>query len=202
MKPSSKTAARIDIMEQKKTDNGNFEGKLELRRYFLDKYRCTSVFDCCQGDKKIWNILQNEYSPEKYFGVDLKPKKGRLQIDSKRILDQTGWDFDVIDIDTYGSPWGHWQSVLEYGNKDITVFLTIGLVRIMGGRISSEVSSWLGFSSFLPKMPTSLAAKCNMLSLPYCLNQVEKYGYSIIEALEAPATKNAGYIGVRIKKHS
>lgn len=187
-------------MITKKTDNGNFSGKLDLRRYFLDRYPYCSVLDCCQGSKNIWKILQEEYRPKKYLGVDIKPKKGRLQVDSARILGQPGWKFDVIDIDTYGSPWVHWQNALTYGQTDMTIFLTIGLVKVMGGRISKELMHWLGIDSFDPAVPPSLAAKLNAISLPYCLGRAEKHNYHIVEALEAPPAKNARYIGVRITK--
>jgi len=189
-------------MTTKKTDNGNFAGKIAMRRYFLDKYPFFSVIDCCQGEKKIWRILQEEYRPAVYLGVDIKPKKGRLQVDSERLLGQAGWQFDVIDIDTYGSPWGHWQNVLLFRQADMTVFLTIGLVKIMGGRMSNEVVDWLGLSGFAPPCPSSLIAKLNAMSLPYCLNRAEKHGYEIIEVMEAPPTRNAKYIGVRLKKQS
>jgi len=187
-------------MAYEKTDNGNFSGKLALRRYFLEKYPCTSILDCCQGDKKLWRELLPQHPEATYLGVDLKSKKGRLTINSQRILHQAGWNFDVIDIDTYGSPWSHWSSLLHFGHQDVTVFLTIGLVKIMGGNLSKEASKWLGFSSFDPPIPNSLASKCNDMSLPYCLNQAEKNGYVIAEAKMAKRTKNAQYIGVRLIK--
>lgn len=184
----------------KKTDNGNFAGKIALRRYFLEKYPCSSIIDCCQGDKRIWNELLPHHPEAKYLGVDIKNKKGRLAIDSQRLLNQPGWNFDVIDIDTYGSPWAHWSSLLRYGKTGLTVFLTIGLVKIMGGRLSKEVIAWLGFKSFDPPIPTSLASKCNAIALPYCLKQAEKHGYILHEVLEAPPAKNARYIGIRLTK--
>lgn len=183
----------------KKTDNANLSGKLFLRRYFLEKYRPSSVFDCCQGGKTIWDTLLQEY-PVKYLGVDVKEKKGRLSIDSNRIISQPGWDFDVVDIDTYGSPWSHWQSVLSFSDHDLTVFLTIGMVKIRGGRISSEVMRWLGFDKFSPKIPSSLASKCSGMSIPYCLGQAAKNNFEIVEAKTSDPSKNAEYIGIRLHK--
>lgn len=183
----------------KKTDNSNIDAKLTLRRHFLDLYPPKSVFDCCQGDKKIWSNLLAHY-PTKYLGVDLKSKKGRLKIDSKRILGQAGWDYDVIDIDTYGSPWGHWVNVLKYSSGDVTVFLTIGLVKIGGGSLSAEAMDWLGLNKFQPKISFALAASCNDMSVSYGLDRSRLHGFGIELALEAPCSKNARYIGVRLKK--
>ncbi|HZU48538.1 MAG TPA: hypothetical protein VFA16_15010, partial [Mycobacterium sp.] len=96
-------------MAQTKTDNGNLEAKLGLRRHFLRRYHMENkpmVLDCCQGDGIIWRKLRQEFECD-YWGVDVKPKRGRLSIDSVRILAQPGWPHDVLDIDTYGSPWRH-----------------------------------------------------------------------------------------------
>lgn len=183
----------------KKTDNSNFDGKLLLRRHFLDLYPPHSVLDCCQGGKKIWGKLLKDY-PVKYLGVDVKPKKGRLQVDSTKILGQPGWDYDVIDIDTYGSPWRHWQNALKFAPGDVTIFLTIGLVKIMGGGLCREVMEWLGFKKFHPPIPTSLAAKCSDLALPYALDRARRAGFQIELVLEAPRSKNARYLGVRLHK--
>lgn len=187
-------------MITKKTDNANLHGKLALRRYFLDRYPCSSVIDCCQGDQVIWSQLRQEYPVEKYLGVDLKEKKGRLKIDSNRILAQPGWTFDCIDIDTYGSPWAHWESILQYSPHSITVFLTVGLVKVGGGRVSNEIMRWLGFSGFSPKIPSSLASKCMAMAIPYCLARATRYEFTIVEAKAAPPSKNAEYYGIRLDK--
>src|ERR1700756_3921286 len=107
----------------KKTDNFNLEAKLELRRYFLRGYHQQdppNVFDACQGDGVIWATLRGEFKVGFYLPVDLKPKKGTPRVDSVRVLDQEGWTFDVIDVDTYGVPWKHWFAILKHGKKSLT----------------------------------------------------------------------------------
>lgn len=113
----------------KKTDNTNLSAKLDLRRYFLGKYHSDGeirVMDCCQGDGVIWKQLRQEYDVASYWGLDVKKRKGRLAIDSVRVLQQSGWTENVVDIDTYGSPWKHWQALGETCHQDATVFLTLG----------------------------------------------------------------------------
>lgn len=91
-----------------KTDNKDPSAKLELRRYFLRKYHAGEpihVLDCCQATGFLWRTLRQEFPIASYWGLDLKPKKGRLQIDSTRVLEQNGWKQNVVDVDTYGSPW-------------------------------------------------------------------------------------------------
>jgi hypothetical protein len=143
--------------------------------------------------------LLKEYSPA-YLGVDVKEKKGRLRIDSEKILAQPGWNYDVIDIDTYGSPWGHWENALRFSGHDLTIFLTIGMVKVGGGQTSNEVMRWLGFDAFSPKIPSSLASKCSALAIPYCLARALRHNFQIVEALSAERSKSAEYIGVRLFK--
>ncbi|MEN3369967.1 MAG: hypothetical protein V7609_2110 [Verrucomicrobiota bacterium] len=106
----------------KKTDNHNPDAKLTLRRHFLNRYHVpivaygdTSirVLDCCQASGRLWGVLRREFAGVEYWGVDVRPKKGRLKIDSVRILDQPGVTQNVIDIDTYGSPFKHWMALLR-----------------------------------------------------------------------------------------
>lgn len=184
----------------RKTDNSNLAAKLDLRRYFLSKYPANSVLDCCQGDGAIWNVLRKEFNPRYYLPIDIKPKKGRLQVESSRVLEAGDWNFDCIDVDTYGEPWKHWQQIINHGHGQITVFLTIGLVKVMGGSISTLLASWCGLAPLKEVIPKSMQVKCAEISLPYALARADKNDFSIIEALEAPRAKNARYVGVRLEK--
>lgn len=184
----------------KKTDNHDPKAKLNLRRYFLEKYYpagTAKVLDCCQGSGFIWNVLQKEFSLAEYVGLDVKPKKGRLKIDSVRYLQAGKWCHNFIDIDTYGSPWKHWLAVLKERPENCTVCLTIGFVRMGGGRLCNEAINLMN----LPKItPISLTGKLHELSISYCLTACYKYNMIAVEAVEAASNGNARYIGVRIKR--
>ena len=113
-----------------KTDNSNLAAKLALRRWFLDRFhagRAFSVFDACQGSGLIWSELAKSYEFE-YWGVDTKRSPGRLAVDSRRILSLPGIGADVVDIDTYGSPWRHWMMLLPNVIRPASVFLTEGML--------------------------------------------------------------------------
>jgi hypothetical protein len=184
-----------------KTDNHNPKVKLDLRRYFLNKYHAEnppSVFDCCQGSAVMWTQLQKEFAVANYWGVDLKPKKGRLKIDSVRILQQPGWSFDVIDVDTYGEPWKHWLQIVKNANKATTIFLTIAVIKMGGGgNISNESMSILGIDK-LPSAPQSFCGKMSALVPDWMLAKALEYS-TITEAVEAVSDGNARYIGVRFE---
>lgn len=190
-------------MKSRKVDNSNLPAKLALRRYMLDKYHAdggVSVLDCCQGSGVIWGRLRKEYDVPSYWGVDVKPKKGRLKIDSARILAQPGWSQCVIDIDTYGSPWKHWMAMLPNVTRPITVFLTIGQVSVGGGsRMISEVRSVCGFGGL--RVPQSISARINAsdYAMKSMLAAGRRYGIIVDEAVEAVSNGSARYVGVRLR---
>ena len=179
-----------------KTDNHNPKVKLDLRRRMLDIYHVINpphVFDCCQGSSVMWSQLRSEYLLASYWGVDLKPKKGRMKIDSNRILSQPGGNFDLIDVDTYGSPWKHWTSILKNSQKPCTVFLTIGST-MHKGSTDKECLRVLGLGEL--RIPESFCRKLDSLSFDAMLAQASQYG-TIVNAIEAVSIGNARYVGLR-----
>jgi hypothetical protein len=184
----------------KKTDNHNFADKLGIRRYFLDKYHKKVppvVFDCCQGEKLLWSILEREYVLDSYFGVDLKLKKGRLKIDSSRILEQKGFDFDVVDVDTYGEPWKHFLNMLPHITKPCTVFLTIATIKAAGGgNISKLMAKALGVHN-LTNLSQALRGKISLLGTDQFLGMALKY-CEVQECKEVESSGNARYLGLRL----
>lgn len=183
-----------------KTDNHNLQAKLDLRRYFLKKYHAGSppkVFDCCQGSGVIWGHLKREFELASYWGVDLKPKKGRLKIDSVRVLQQSGWDFDVIDVDTYGMPWKHWSALLTVIDHAVTVFLTIG-GGVGGGAGTQRIGKDMLSALQIPfKIPAGFEAKLQGAGFGFCLGLALEVCL-VVEAVEAVSDGNAKYLGIRL----
>jgi len=196
------------------TDNGCVKAKLELRRHFLRKYHSEQpprVFDCCQGSKVIWTQLQSEFETKSYWGVDLKPKKGRLKIDSERILNQPGWNFDVIDCDTYGSPWKHYAAIQRHATKPVTVFLTIGqgfanfaftglleIQAIFGPSIRRDGTNWITPGG-LPIGPKFISATLGIATEHLLCTDVVSDNI-LTEAVEAvSSSRTARYIGLRLE---
>lgn len=209
----------------KKTDNHNPDAKLALRRHFLRRYHHPKrvdlghgehgewrgealideikVLDCCQASGRLWGVLRHEFDINSYWGVDLNPKKGRLKIDSVRILDQPGVTQNVIDIDTYGSPFKHWFALLRNIEHSVTVFLTIGLVKIGGGNADSALLDALGLKFDRLKIPNTIGARIAETSVATAIAHARRFGFDISECREAPnAGGNARYIGVRLERIS
>lgn len=186
-----------------KTDNAHLGAKLMLRRYFLDKFHTganakPNVFDACQAEGVIWTHLRAEY-PVRYFGVDRKAKKGRLAIDSARLLEFPDLPYDVVDIDTYGAPWRHWMNLLPNVRKPVTVFITMGAVSIRGGT-NYETLRALGLSeSQVQSMPTSLEGKLTNLAVDYCLGLCYNFSLTPHDAREVIGPRgSARYFGVHL----
>lgn len=182
-----------------KTDNHNPKAKLDLRRYFLRRYHADTpprVLDCCQGSGLLWKSLRDEFEVESYWGLDLKPKKGRLKLASERVLAQKGWNQNVVDIDTYGFPWRHWAAMLPAVHQPTTVFLTIGQVHIAGSPLQETARKILGIGSL--KIPNAIGANLNKLATNYLLTLPQLFGIIIAEAVEAVSDGNARYIGVHL----
>lgn len=189
--------------QTKKTDNHNPSGKLALRRHFLEAYHPAGrrqVLDCCQGSGLLWRTLEKDFPLEGYLGLDLKPKKGRLKLDSVRFLDQPGWAQNIIDIDTYGSPWKHWFALLRNCRHSCTVFLTLGLVKVGGGNFDRSLLPIIGLNLLKLELPNSLGVKIASLSIQAALSAPSAHGLRLMEAQEAPPSPHARYFGLRLEK--
>jgi hypothetical protein len=190
-----------------KQDNSNINLKLALRRYLLTRYHAgggANVLDCCQGEGELWRELQREFPLAGYWGVDVKPKRGRLRIDSVKILSQPGWDQNVIDIDTYGRPWHHWFALLPHVKRPLTVFMTVGTAGPRRMKLTGHEMDVLGITN------PAIRDKCGVLTpklsgtaLHGCLAKAAAFGLKLVEAVEA-VDDNAvwwrtRYIGVHLE---
>lgn len=189
-------------MSGERVENASPESKLQLRRHFLRKYHSDRptfprVLDCCQADAVLWSQLRQEFNVH-YWGVDRVAKRGRLAIDSVRLLASPSLAYDVIDVDTYGSPWQHWKTMLPNIRKPTTVFLTLGRA---GGLTSVDgaVLEALGLSRMRCPIPQALRWKLDGLAVGACLAQAHAWGLKISEAVEVvPPSRNARYFGLHL----
>jgi hypothetical protein len=180
-------------------DNSNLAAKLELRRHFLRKYHATGdawVFDAFQAQGVIWTQLKNEFSLESYWGVDLLEKKGRLRVDSARVLAQRGWRENVIDLDAYGSPWKHWHNLLGTAGHSLTVFLTLGSLKGLKKRVLTRVEKTMLGIDF--KLPPAISGKLSQITVDWMLAQACAR-FAVVEALEARPCETARYFGLRLE---
>lgn len=185
-------------MPNKKTDNGNKVGKIALRKWFLDRYHPSGdamVFDCCQADARLWTAIRKTHLIKSYWGVDIKPARGRLTIDSVKVLAKSGWNENVIDVDTYGSPWKHFVEIVHNAPHPVVVFLTIGIINAT--RKNPRAHGFDEFFSLPQSTPQLLAGQvCFRLDVEMAFKYAKKYG-TIDTPMEAVSTAGARYIGLR-----
>lgn len=196
-------------MKTGKTDNDRLPAKLELRRHFLRAFHRDKppvVFEACQGSGVLWKTLREEFTLARLWGCDLKPRPGRLKMDSSRIVGQQGFRADVVDVDTYGNPWEHWLNLLPNLTAPCTVFLTFGMLKKIGdGTVPSLVQRHavgLIFKDF--DCPPSLLAAQSVRKhiLEALLAAPLSRGLEIVEAREAPPGRSARYFGLHIRPAS
>jgi len=192
---------------RKRTDNYNEEVKLEIRRYLIkhiiDSGRKLNVFDACQGDRILWTQLEKEFPLESYFGVDTKSQRGRLTIDSSRIIDKLPEETTFIDIDTWGSPVPHLLALCKGKTRYdyVGVALTIGMITRRGaGAIPKEIQYLMGLTDNIRirmKLQGPLTAKLQKYIYPYILYLPTLHDYDIIDIVEAvPPSRTARYFGM------
>ncbi|PCJ18317.1 MAG: hypothetical protein COA96_17005 [SAR86 cluster bacterium] len=188
------------------SDNAHLSVKLALRRHMIERYHSDgpiNVFDCFQGEGVLWRHLMAEYNVDRYWGVDTKAKRGRMRVDSIDVLSQSGWTDNVIDIDTYGSPWAHWSALLKTVDHSVTVFMTHGVVGSMRAPMSSAAAKSIGLGPIFKRAPKQLLSRLQEFSTHYCLTSIDRDDVRIVEAVEARADDiehpNAMYYGVRLE---
>ncbi|NQT12909.1 MAG: hypothetical protein HQ582_09170 [Planctomycetes bacterium] len=186
----------------KQIDNSGLAAKLELRRHFLAKYHADNpphVLDCCQGGGVIWERLRQEFKTASYWGVDTKRKKGRVKLDSVRILAQPGWPQNVVDIDTYGSPWKHWGAMLPNVRGPLTVFLTLGAGRHQQTVLDKFTLTRLGLGGLYDRLPKTLKSLYVFrdIHLSACLTRACDFGI-ILEEVQAASAGDTQYVGCRL----
>ena len=195
-----------------KQDNSNLAAKLMLRRHFLEAYHAdgsANVLDCCQGNGVLWARLRNEFRTAGYWGLDVKPSKGRLKLASERVLAQPGWPQNVVDIDTYGSPWALWLAMLPNVTKDTTVFLTVGRRGIANKNLTpksltDDEAKAIGFGIDLyrlggKQLQTYFGSKIAALADAYLLARLFEHDLEAVEAVEVVGGTATRYIGIRLK---
>lgn len=183
------------------TDNDNLPAKLALRRHFLSRYHVDDpprVFDACQGSGVIWKHLRAEFKVATYWGVDLKRKSGRLKVDSAELI-AAGLSENVIDVDTYGSPWAHWVAILKTTRAPRTVFLTIGEHGVRQRPLTRAEAQLLGLEPLYSAMPNKLKLRLAKTMLERLIACAELRGFKLIEVSEADRGLSARYLGVRLE---
>jgi len=101
-----------------KKDNSTLRLKASLRRNLLAEFKSPLILETHGGFGRVYDLV---YGPAGLHGIVIEKSADRAiqlarqrptwavyEADSERSIAQglvDGWDFDVVDIDPYGSPW-------------------------------------------------------------------------------------------------
>jgi hypothetical protein len=140
--------------------------------------------------------------------LDIVPVEGTLTVDSKRYLNRE-LDYDVIDIDSYGSPFQHYNIALRNISKPTIFFLTYGSAGVGYSAISRATVELVNFfpdlcdfrfSKTLIKgqiAAPALLLKVTNVATEYHLAQAYKYGHEVDLCIFASPGPTAKYFGLR-----
>ena len=196
-------------MNARQIDNGYLASKLALRRHLLARWhkgRAVRVLNCCEGeDNVLWGWLRREVRVRAYLGLDLKKRRLGLRMDSARFLAEAAWRFDMIDIDTYGSPFAHLMALLDnFRVPAVTVAWTWGLARLTPGgergNLDGATTRLLGLDSVAKVAPVSLLAQAKPLALGLWLTECRNRNILVHGLCEALPSRRARYLGARLER--
>lgn len=179
-------------------DNALVSDKLALRAEILDRYHPIGkrrVFDACSGDSVLWSRLRLVYPLDTYWGVDLKAKLGKMKINSAWLL-KGGIRADIYDLDTYGSPWQLWESLLPTITEECSVIFTLGKGGGGIARLTNLETDYIGLGEM--GAPAMLISRLRHMVVPYGLRRAEDFNLTIVDYLEVQASTNARYFAIHL----
>jgi hypothetical protein len=186
-------------------DNTDRGEKIVIRQRLLAEIERPAVLEAFAGSGHIWREC---YQGLPYLGLDLKPwPTGRnlLKVDNRKFLRAADLsEFNVFDLDAYGSPWHQFLIVLHRRSL------------APGEKIAVAITDGLNFKMRMSSLPDGLRPYLNIpagLDIP-CLNlhqdfisarvvtqAAARHGLTIDLALRGENSRgNMRYYGVIFKK--
>jgi hypothetical protein len=145
----------------KKTDNGPLNIKLDLRRESVSKINNCDVLEIFCGSGKMYNLIWSDY--RKYTGIDKVKqfdKRHTICGDALKALTKLKLsDYNVFDIDSYGSPY----MVLNYVSRNLKINRKTAFIITDGssmdlrmGRISEGIRSIINIDNHILKKANNI----------------------------------------------
>jgi tRNA G26 N,N-dimethylase Trm1 len=152
-------------------DPGKLSGKIQLRIMSLPEKQNIKVLECFGGEGVIWNeVVKTTGKNITVLSID-KNKYKRVQLQGDNIKFLKALDlkqFDVIDLDAWGSPVKQLEILFERKYKGI-VHCTF--IQSMMGRIDNKLLKYFCYTDAMIKKCQSVLTKnpmekmCNYLAM-------------------------------------
>lgn len=135
---------------KKKLDNDHIPDKILLRKNFLPKKEIIRVLECYAGHGILWDLIRKDIPCIELLRIEKENKRaGSLRGDNMKWLPAIDVNsFDVIDLDSYGSPIAQLQHLFDRGYKGIVhiTFIQSGM-----GSLPLQMLEKIGISKNMRK---------------------------------------------------
>lgn len=181
-----------------KTDNSHLDGKVKLRILLLPPKKRIKVLDAFGGKGVIWNTIR-QMTLKDIIVIPLEKEKNKnkkaIQGDNLKIIPSIDIsEFDVIDLDAYGSPYKQIEAVVNNPTFSECVMFTTD-IQTMQGRAPDKLLEKAGITKrMLDKTPTLF----NIFTDQAMHNYMHEIG--VEKYFEYRPEKNKKYRGFKLKR--
>lgn len=183
MRESDEVAKQSNVWEQ--LDNSAIDLKIEMRRKYLPPG--ARVLDCFCGKGRVYEAVYRD-KVKLYFGID-NEKIHSLALCSltdnlKYLASKDISEFNVFDLDAYGSPWKQMYMILKRSpQNEIVMFVTDGLV--MNLKRNNHVTNLVSITESIPKwLNIPGVNRCYVdIFATMLLDATNRYGWEVKETV-------------------
>jgi hypothetical protein len=183
MKEDDYVANKSNVWEQ--LDNSAIDLKIEMRNRYLSPN--ARVLDCFCGKGRIYQAVY-QGKVQFYRGVDNQKIHSlvlcTVMDNIKYLASMDISEFNVFDLDAYGSPWKQMYLILKRSSqKEIMMFITDGLV--MNLKRNNHVTNLVSMTENIPKWLNipGVNRRYTDIFATMLLDATSRYGWEIKEAV-------------------
>ena len=153
-------------MKQVQTDNAFFEEKVLLRLESLPDKPLIKVLDCFSGNGLLWTEVKKR-SGKKIMVLRMDEKTDRTGIylkgnNTKYLSGIDLLNFDIIDLDAYGSPFKQLEIIIKRRYSGI---VHVTFIQTMMGALNKNMLLQLGYTDGMIKKVPSLFNKNGLIKI-------------------------------------
>jgi len=162
----------------KKTDNHYINEKIELRKFCIENTKSPKILECYAGKGILYNKLK--HLKFKILSIEKEKNKHKTGLTGDNIKFIQNFDltnFNIIDLDAYGTPFELLEIIL---NSKFKGYVIVTYIQTMFGCLPNKMLNKLGYSNeMIKKIPTifyqnALDKLKNYLSL-YSVSEIVGY---------------------------
>lgn len=137
------------------TDNSFLREKVKLRADNLPDKDTVMVLDMYAGYGHIWDQIRKTTGRNiEVLGIEKRKIAGKIYLQGDNTKFEVDYNqFDVIDLDAYGVPFGQIERIMKRTRKEMTIFVTF--IQSQWGVLPLGLLKALGYTPpMVKKIPT------------------------------------------------